>query len=173
MEEDQRLLMDVNGENFAQVSEPVMGKCYDAFGKCCGCFCMVCCCGCFCNPYKSVLQGYRGIVTRFGTVKRIVTSGLQYVNPLSEAIHMVDVRTQVKKLSNQSVITKDNLPINIDGAIYYKIKNTDADVVKSKMGVSNFLLSTFLPSHIRCVLNTFSIRCIMWIKLFTTWHTLL
>lgn len=145
MEEEaaSRLLMRVDGDDgedpvfLRKQTEPCMGNCLDRLGICCGCFCISISCGCCCNPYKTVRRGYRGVITRFGSIKKIVSDGLHYVNPISEAIQMADVMLHVKKLSNQSILTKDNLPITIDGAVYYKVNNTTSDIITAYYGVKD------------------------------------
>lgn len=141
--EDQRLLMAVNGEPDEEPiavrknPETCMAGCLDCLGQCCGCFCLIACCGCCINPYKRVVQGYRGIVTRFGTVTRILSSGLHYVNPVSENLYLVNTKLNVRKLTSQDILTKDNLAIKIDGAVYYRIQNNPKDIVMSQLGIQN------------------------------------
>lgn len=141
--EEQRLLMAVNGEPDEEPiavrknPETCMAGCLDCLGQCCGCFCLIACCGCCINPYKRVVQGYRGIVTRFGTVTRILSSGLHYVNPISENLYLVNTKLNVKKLTSQDILTKDNLAIKIDGAVYYRIQNNPKDIVMSQLGIQN------------------------------------
>lgn len=152
--ESTQLLMTAEGEEgetpviVRKQNEPCMGSCFDFLGKLCGCFCLITTCGCCCcNPYQTVRRGYRGILTRFGTVQRILGDGLHYVNPISEELTIVDVMLHVKKLSNQSILTKDNLPITIDGAVYYRIQNTPAHIVTAKLGVSNVSMAVDELAH--------------------------
>lgn len=153
--EEERVRMDINdadedSERLIASSgqkEPCMAGCFDFLGKVVGCFCLIGCCGCCCNPYVRVNRGFRGIITRFGSIKNIVSDGLHYVNPVSENIVTVDIMLHVKKLSNQSVLTKDNLPISIDGAVYYQCKNTKSDLIKSKFGVYNIVMAVDELAH--------------------------
>ena len=151
MEEVRPLISMVEGEDgeipvsIRKRPEPCMGTCLDFLGKFFGCFCSTLTCGGCCNscqgnccyPYQSVNRGYRGVISRFGTIKQIVADGLHYVNPVSENLRLVDVMLHVKKLANQSVLTKDNLPITIDGAVYYYVNNNPSDIIKAKYYVSN------------------------------------
>jgi erythrocyte band 7 integral membrane protein len=150
---ESRLLMQVDGEDgedpvfVRKQTEPCMGGCLDILGVFCGCFCLTTTCGCCCNPYKTVRRGYRGVITRFGTIKQVTGDGLHYVNPISEEIKMADVMLHVKKLSNQSVLTKDNLPITIDGAVYYKTNNNITDIIKSNYSVYDIRMCVDELSH--------------------------
>jgi regulator of protease activity HflC (stomatin/prohibitin superfamily) len=70
------------------------------------------------------IQPYQqGIVTIFGSYKRVLNSGLNFVNPLANVVR-VDLRTQVLEVPRQEVITKDNSPTNVDAIIYIKVVDT-------------------------------------------------
>lgn len=49
-------------------------------------------------------------------------SGLQYFNPFTDRIHVVDMKTNIINLSKQKALTKDNIEVDIDAAVYYNIK---------------------------------------------------
>ena len=49
-------------------------------------------------------------------------SGLQYFNPFTDKIHVVDMKTNIINLSKQKALTKDNLEVDIDAAVYYHVK---------------------------------------------------
>ena len=62
----------------------------------------------------------QGIVTLFGSYKRIINPGFNFINPLANVLR-VDLRTQVLEVPRQEVITKDNSPTNVDAIIYIKV----------------------------------------------------
>ncbi|CAO3597738.1 unnamed protein product [Absidia cylindrospora] len=90
---------------------------------------------CFCcpNPYKSVDQGYVGLVTRFGSFTKAVDPGLVKVNPFTEQVHRVDTRIQVDQIPKQVIMTKDNVNVQIDSVLYWSI----IDPYTAKFGVTN------------------------------------
>lgn len=49
-------------------------------------------------------------------------SGLQYFNPFTDKIHVVDMKTNIINLSRQRALTKDNIEVDIDAAVYYHVK---------------------------------------------------
>jgi len=111
-------------------SEPCIGACIGAFGCL---FSAVCCpltLGICCNPYKTVQKGFTGIITRFGRVQRIVQEGLHPVNVFAEKLTTIDSRTVVLELKKQTVLTRDNLSLTIDGVIYYTIVDLDKAIFK-------------------------------------------
>ncbi|AEQ60814.1 Stomatin family protein [Acanthamoeba polyphaga mimivirus] len=74
-------------------------------------------------PYKSISKGYRGIVQEFGRVKREISDGMHYVNPVTESISQVDMRIKVIDLDKKDVMTSDKLSIKIDSVVYYQVIN--------------------------------------------------
>jgi regulator of protease activity HflC (stomatin/prohibitin superfamily) len=83
------------------------------------------------NPYE------QGIVILFGSFKRLLNPGLNFVIPLASVIK-VDLRTQVLEVPRQEVITKDNSPTNVDAIIYIKV----VDAPKAIFQVQDFHVAT-------------------------------
>src|SRR4051794_37407498 len=71
------------------------GSLMNSLGSCLGCFGAVPCCFICPNPYKSVDQGYVGLVSRWGKFYKAVDPGLVSVNPVSESLRRVDIKIQV------------------------------------------------------------------------------
>ena len=63
-----------------------------------------------------------GIYERFGKYVKTVGSGLQFFNPFTDKIFPIDMKTQIINLNKQKALTKDNIEVNIDAAVYYHIK---------------------------------------------------
>jgi len=120
----------MHAEDDEPYREPIYGLCVSYFGWCCGGIMLVACCGCCCSPYQSVQKGFKGVVQRFGRVMKVVNEGLYTVNPCSEKLRQIDVRTLVISLKEQTVLTKDNLSIKIDGVVYYTIIDIDKAIFK-------------------------------------------
>lgn len=78
-------------------------------------------CGTCYSPLKSINQGMYGVVMKFGRLRSVVGAGLHWINPVTEVIRPVDVRTTILDLPAQTVVTKDNMSIRIDGVVYYTI----------------------------------------------------
>ncbi|GAA5918715.1 hypothetical protein JCM6882_008754 [Rhodosporidiobolus microsporus] len=81
------------------------------------------CCFCCPNPFKEVHQGSVGLVTRFGKFYKAVDPGLVKINPFSEDLSRIDVKIQVAPIPPQTVLTKDNLQVDIESVIVYHIVN--------------------------------------------------
>ncbi|KAG9019670.1 hypothetical protein FRB90_011479 [Tulasnella sp. 427] len=64
-----------------------------------------------------------GLVSRFGQFYKAVDPGLVNVNVCSESLRIVDVKIQIATIGRQTVITRDNVNVEIDSVIYFQITN--------------------------------------------------
>jgi regulator of protease activity HflC (stomatin/prohibitin superfamily) len=83
---------------------------------------------------RIVNQYEKGIVMRMGKFHNLVTSGLTIIMPLTDSIIRVDMREQVISVPPQKLITKDNVTVEVDAVVYYKV----VDPVKSQFEVQDF-----------------------------------
>ncbi|WP_416408874.1 SPFH domain-containing protein [Agrobacterium rosae] len=73
---------------------------------------------------KTVPQGYRYTVERFGRYTRTLEPGLNMIVPYIERIGTrMNVMEQVLDISRQEVITKDNASVTADAVAFYQILN--------------------------------------------------
>lgn len=49
-------------------------------------------------------------------------SGLQYFNPFTDKIHVIDMKTQIINSNRQKALTRDKIEVEIDAAVSYNIK---------------------------------------------------
>ncbi len=85
-----------------------------------------------------IRQAQKGIVERFGKYKETLDPGLRFLVPFIDSIRArVDMRETVIDIEPQSVITKDNVTVNVDAVIYYYA--TEAKAVTYE--VANFFLA--------------------------------
>ncbi|KAG9081425.1 hypothetical protein FRC07_014512 [Ceratobasidium sp. 392] len=104
------------------VEHGLYGTMINCLGAVVGVFGAVPCCPCP-NPFKEVQQGSVGLVTRFGQFYKAVDPGLVQVNVCSEDLRRVDVKIQIAPIGRQTVITRDNVNVEIESVIYYQITN--------------------------------------------------
>src|SRR6478736_3318909 len=83
---------------------------------------------------RIVNQYEKGIVMRMGKYHNLVSSGLTIIMPLTDSIIRVDMREQVITVPPQKLITKDNVTVEVDAVVYYKV----IDPVKSQYEVQDF-----------------------------------
>src|SRR5215510_2784163 len=83
---------------------------------------------------RIVNQYEKGIVMRFGKFHGLAGSGLTFIMPITDSIVRVDMREQVISVPPQKLITKDNVTVEVDAVVYYKV----VDPVKSQFEVQDF-----------------------------------
>jgi regulator of protease activity HflC (stomatin/prohibitin superfamily) len=79
---------------------------------------------------KVANQWERGIVLRLGEFQAIRGPGLFFVVPIVDRVRMVDTRVLAADIPRQEVITRDNVPVSINGALFFKVLNVEDAVMK-------------------------------------------
>jgi regulator of protease activity HflC (stomatin/prohibitin superfamily) len=74
------------------------------------------------------------LVERLGKYHRTIDQGLRWIIPFIDRAYSVRITEIRQDVPKQSVITKDNLNLQIDGVVYYKIK----DPVKAQYNIDDF-----------------------------------
>jgi len=78
----------------------------------------------FFGAFIIVKQGHCALVTRLGSYHTTLKPGLNIIIPFIDTVdRVIDLREQVLPLASQSVITKDNVNIQVDAVVYYQIVN--------------------------------------------------
>src|SRR5713101_7028976 len=83
---------------------------------------------------RTVKQYEKGLITRLGKYHGMAPSGLTFIVPFVHDIVRVDMREQVITVPPQKLITKDNVTVEVDAVVYYKV----IDPVKSQFEVQDF-----------------------------------
>ncbi|MBD2363261.1 SPFH domain-containing protein [Anabaena sp. UHCC 0399] len=75
---------------------------------------------------KIINEGNAALVERLGRKHRTLTPGLNFVVPLVDQVVMEDTtREQYIDIKPQNVITKDNIYLEVDAVLFWKIKNIE------------------------------------------------
>jgi regulator of protease activity HflC (stomatin/prohibitin superfamily) len=83
---------------------------------------------------RTVKQYEKGLITRLGKYHAMAQSGLTFIVPFVDDMVRVDMREQVITVPPQKLITKDNVTVEVDAVVYYKV----IDPVKSQYEVQDF-----------------------------------
>jgi regulator of protease activity HflC (stomatin/prohibitin superfamily) len=83
---------------------------------------------------KIIRPWQKGLVERLGKYQRTADAGLTIIIPFMERLIKIDMREQVVDVPPQSVITKDNVVVEVDAVVYYEV----TDPVKVTYNVANF-----------------------------------
>ncbi|MBR9676213.1 slipin family protein [Candidatus Woesearchaeota archaeon] len=94
---------------------------------------------------RVVNQYERGVKFTLGRYTGIMNPGLRIVLPVIQAWQRVDVRVKAVDVPDQDCITKDNISVNVNAIIYYKVSHADKailEVESFKFAVSQMAQTT-------------------------------
>lgn len=74
-------------------------------------------------------QWERGVVLFLGKYEAVRGPGLLYVIPVLESVRFIDTRLLVLNIPRQKVITRDNVPAEIDGALFFMVADSEKAVI--------------------------------------------
>jgi regulator of protease activity HflC (stomatin/prohibitin superfamily) len=87
---------------------------------------------------KVINQYERGVVLTLGKFSGMREPGLRLIVPLFQQVIKVDVRTNTIDIPKQEVITKDNVTVNVDAVVYFRVKDSQ----KAILEVANFVYAS-------------------------------
>jgi regulator of protease activity HflC (stomatin/prohibitin superfamily) len=79
---------------------------------------------------KVANQWERGLVLRLGRYVGIRGPGLFFVMPILERARIVDLRVLTHDIRRQEVITRDNVPLAINGVLFFKVITVEDAIMK-------------------------------------------
>lgn len=79
---------------------------------------------------KIINQYEKGLVFTLGKFSGIREPGLRFVIPLIQRIVVVDMRIRTIDIEKQQVMTKDNVPVNVNGVVFFKVHKVDDAIIK-------------------------------------------
>lgn len=87
---------------------------------------------------KIINQYERGVILTLGKFSGVREPGLRIVIPIFQQIIKVDVRSTPVDVPRQEVITKDNVTINVDAVVYFRVM----DSAKAVLETNNYVYAT-------------------------------
>lgn len=82
------------------------------------------------SSIKLAAQWEQALVFRLGKYHSTRGPGLFVIIPLVDQVHMVDIRIRATDIPAQQVITKDNVPVTINGVFFFKVDNVADAIIK-------------------------------------------
>ncbi|MEM3528162.1 MAG: SPFH domain-containing protein [Candidatus Bathyarchaeia archaeon] len=89
---------------------------------------------------KVVREYERGVVFRLGRFIGAKGPGLFFIVPIADRFIKIDLRIVAFDIPKQRVVTKDNVSVDVDAAVYYRV----FDPAKAVLQVENYLQATNL-----------------------------
>lgn len=85
-----------------------------------------------------IRQYERGIVERFGKYIRPANPGLNFQLPFAEMTRVRDIREHTLNISPQSVITKDNVEISVDGIMWARPRDDVKNIKRTFYSIDDW-----------------------------------
>src|SRR5260370_11444538 len=93
------------------------------------------------NQAVRIVQEYeRGVIFRLGRLVAARGPGLFFLIPFVETMRKVDLRIVTLEVPAQEAITRDNVTIQVDAVVYFRVTDPSVAVVKA----IDFILATSL-----------------------------
>lgn len=82
---------------------------------------------------KQINEYERGVKFQFGKYISIMEPGWRIVWPIIQSYQKIDIRVKVVDVPSQDAITKDNVSVNVNAVLYYRVQDAEAAVIKVEM----------------------------------------
>src|SRR3954471_22245688 len=100
-------------------------------------------------------QWEKAVVFRLGKFKDVKGPGLFLILPLIDQVRKVDTRVLAVNIPKQQVITRDNVPITVDGVLFFRVAQpADAIIMVQDY---RFVVAQFAQTSLRDVIGQMSL----------------
>jgi len=107
-----------------------------------------------------VVQQYeKGVVLTLGKFSSIRSAGLTYIVPIIQRIVVVDLRIRTIDIEKQQVMTKDNVPVNVNGVVFFKVAKVDDAILKIQD--YGYSLAQYAQTALRDVIGGMSLDTVL------------
>lgn len=79
---------------------------------------------------KQINEYERGVKFQLGKYIGLMEPGWRIVIPVFQSYQKVDIRVKAVDVPDQDAITKDNVSVNVNAVLYYKVANAEAAIIK-------------------------------------------
>jgi regulator of protease activity HflC (stomatin/prohibitin superfamily) len=95
------------------------------------------------SSIKIMAEYQRIVIFRLGRLQGIKGPGLVFIIPIIDSIIKLDLRTRVIDVPKQRVITEDNVTVDVDAVVYYRV----VDAQKAVVEVQRYDIATGLQAQ--------------------------
>jgi regulator of protease activity HflC (stomatin/prohibitin superfamily) len=89
---------------------------------------------------RVIYQYERGVLFTLGRFSGILDPGLVWIIPGIQSLRKVDLRIQSIDIPPQEVMTKDNVPVKVNGVVFFRVEQPE----KAILNVQDYLRATAL-----------------------------
>jgi hypothetical protein len=100
-------------------------------------------------------QWERGVVLRLGKFHGLKGPGVLLVFPVMDTVRFVDTRLLTLDIPHQQVITRDNVPVRVDGVIFFQVRDPERAVITVQD--YRFAVSQYAQASLRDVIGSMTL----------------
>ena len=104
-------------------------------------------------------QYEKALVFTLGKFTGIREPGLRYVIPIIQRMVKVDMRIRTIDIEKQQVMTRDNVPVHVNGVVFYKVNKVDDAVIEIQD--YEYSLSQYAQTALRDVVGGMSLDTVL------------
>ena len=93
--------------------------------------------------FRIVMQYEKGIIFTLGRYTSTRAPGLRWFVPYIQTMQKIDMRIMTVDVPKQEVMTKDNIPVNINAVVYFKVNNPEKAVIQ----ISDYVFAVIQQSQ--------------------------
>lgn len=105
----------------------------------------------FFSGIRIIKQYETGVKFRLGKFAGTLQAGFNWIIPIIEVVNIVDMRILTIDIPKQQAITKDNVPVSINGVVYFKAVDASIAVIKVQNYI--FAISQYAQAALRDVIG--------------------
>ncbi len=79
---------------------------------------------------KQIMEYERGVLFTMGRFSRVLGPGWHIIIPVFQSLRIVDTRITTVDIPKQEVMTKDNVPVNVNAVVYMRVDDPEKAVLK-------------------------------------------
>jgi regulator of protease activity HflC (stomatin/prohibitin superfamily) len=107
------------------------------------------------SAIRVAAQWEKAVVFRLGKFHTIKGPGLFMIIPLIDQIRVVDTRVLTVNIPKQQVITRDNVPVTIDGVLFFRVANAAEAIIQVQD--YRYMLTQYSQTSLRDVIGRLSL----------------
>lgn len=104
---------------------------------------------------RMAAQWEKGVVFQLGKFSRVSGPGLFFIIPVIEEARNIDMRVLTMDIPAQQVITRDNVPVKINGVIFFKVDDPANAIIKVQD--YRYAISQYAQTSLRDVIGQMSL----------------
>ena len=104
-------------------------------------------------------QWERAVVLRLGKYNRLSGPGVIFVFPVVDNVRFVDTRLLTLDIPHQQVITKDNVPVMVDGVLFFQVNDPERAVISVQD--YRYAISQYAQASLRDVIGSMSLDSLL------------